>query len=285
MDIDFRAGRPGDAATLGSIAYRAFKSIADKHNFPPDFPSTEVATAMLSSLLTNPQFYSVVAASERRAIGSNFMDERAIIGGIGPISVDPDVQDRGVGKQLMLQALERVRERAMPGVRLLQSAYHMRSLSLYTKLGFDTRETISVMFGEPLNLDSAQFRVRAAVKGDLDECNRLCEYVHGFDRGGELAETINHGAAYVVESGGHIAGYSTGVSFGGHTVAESDDAICAIIGATREFHEPGFLVPSRNGKVMRWCLERGFRIVFQMTLMTIGMYNEPRGAYLPSVLF
>ena len=34
-----------------------------------------------------------------------------------------------------------------------------------------------------------------------------------------------------------------------------------------------------------WCLANGFRLVMQMTLMTIGFYNEPAGAYLPSVLY
>jgi len=33
------------------------------------------------------------------------------------------------------------------------------------------------------------------------------------------------------------------------------------------------------------CLANGFRLVMQMTLMTIGLYNEPAGAYLPSVLY
>jgi hypothetical protein len=32
-------------------------------------------------------------------------------------------------------------------------------------------------------------------------------------------------------------------------------------------------------------LNRGLRVVQPMTLMTIGLYNEPQGAYLPSILF
>ena len=31
--------------------------------------------------------------------------------------------------------------------------------------------------------------------------------------------------------------------------------------------------------------EAGLKLVFQMTLMTIGLYNEPTGAYMPSVLY
>lgn len=36
---------------------------------------------------------------------------------------------------------------------------------------------------------------------------------------------------------------------------------------------------------MRWCLEEGLRVVQPMALMTMGPYAEPKGAYLPSVLY
>ena len=32
-------------------------------------------------------------------------------------------------------------------------------------------------------------------------------------------------------------------------------------------------------------LENGLKVVEPMTLMTLGLYNEPTGAYLPSVLY
>jgi hypothetical protein len=44
------------------------------------------------------------------------------------------------------------------------------------------------------------------------------------------------------------------------------------------------LVPTRNAALMRWCLQHGLRIVQPMSLMTMGPYAEPNGAYLPSVL-
>ena len=48
---------------------------------------------------------------------------------------------------------------------------------------------------------------------------------------------------------------------------------------------PGIFVPTRNAALFRWCLESGLRVVQPMTLMTIGLYNEPAGAYLPSILY
>ena len=51
------------------------------------------------------------------------------------------------------------------------------------------------------------------------------------------------------------------------------------------FGGPGFLLPTRNGALLRWCLGLGLRIVQPMTLMTTGLYNEPQGAYLASILY
>ena len=54
---------------------------------------------------------------------------------------------------------------------------------------------------------------------------------------------------------------------------------------TKSFAGPGILVPTRNAGLFRWCLFNGLRVVEPMTLMTTGLYNEPAGAFLPSVLF
>jgi hypothetical protein len=77
----------------------------------------------------------------------------------------------------------------------------------------------------------------------------------------------------------------TGVGFFGHTVAESNDDLKALIAAAAEFAGPGFLLPTRNSEVFRWCLEQGLRVTQPLTLMSIGLYNEPRAAFLPSILF
>src|SRR5919202_4613458 len=100
MDATLRPGRPEDANTCGEICYEAFKAIAAQHNFPPDFPSREVAVDLLRMLLSHPGFYAVVAEADGRIVGSNFLDERSTIAGLGPITVDPVVQDSGAGPQL-----------------------------------------------------------------------------------------------------------------------------------------------------------------------------------------
>ena len=285
MEICFRAGKPDDAEICGSICYGAFKAIADQHNFPPDFSDRETAVGLLSELLARKDIYSVVAESSGRIIGSNFLWENTAIAGVGPITVDPAVQNSAIGRQLMEDVLRRARERHFMGVRLLQSAYHNRSLSLYTKLGFDAREPLSNLQGPRIGIEIPDHPVRRATQDDLDDCNRLCIRVHGHDRGPEVLDAIKQGSATLVEHDGRVTGYATMVGFFGHAVGESNDDLKALIGAANEFPGPGFMLPTRNSELLRWCLDKGLRIMQPMTLMTIGLYNEPAGVFLPSVIY
>jgi GNAT superfamily N-acetyltransferase len=285
MDVTLRPGRPEDATTCGAICYEAFKAIASQHNFPPDFSSREVAVDLLSLWLSHPGFYTVVAEAEGRIMGSNVLDERSTIAGLGPITVEPSGQNGGIGRRLMEALLERAAQRRFPGVRLVQAAYHHRSLSLYAKLGFTIREPLAGMQGTPFRVTIPGYTVRQATEGDLAACNRVCSRVHGHDRSGELRDAIHQGTATVVEHDGRITGYATAVGWLAHAVGESNAELKALIGAAPAYVGPGFLLPTRNTELFRWCLAHGLRVVVVMTLMSTGLYNEPAGAYLPSVIY
>lgn len=284
-EVTIREATPADAAVCGEICYRAFSTISAEHNFPCDIPNQEVAIGLLGMMFSHPGFYCLVAESDGRIIGSNCLDERSIIAGIGPITVDPGVQNRGAGRELMKVVMDRARERGAPGIRLVQAAFHNRSLALYTRLGFDIREPLACLQGQPLQRTIAGCAVRAAETADLDACNALSLQVHGFDRARELADGIQQKSALVVERGGRITGYASSLAFFGHATAETNVDLQALIASPDSFGGPGILVPSRNTTVLRWCLGNGLRIVQPMTLMSTGLYNEPDGAWLPSVSF
>jgi predicted N-acetyltransferase YhbS len=283
--VTLRPGGSTDTIACGRICYEAFAAIARQHNFAPDFPSVEIATDLIAMLLSHPGFFSVVAETGGRVVGSNFLDERSAIAGVGPITVDPNVQNLRIGRRLMQAVLDRAAERNFPGVRLLQSAYHHRSLSLYATLGFLPRESIACMQGSAIGVVPAGHQVRRAVEADLEACNRVCALVHGHDRAGETLDAIKLGTATVVEQEGRVTGYATDLGFIAHAVGETNRDLMALIGAAPAFAGPGILVPLRNGTLFQWCLGRGLRVVQVMTLMTTGLYNEPAGAYLPSVLY
>ncbi|MGB7282867.1 MAG: hypothetical protein WBE13_11435 [Candidatus Acidiferrum sp.] len=249
--VSIRRATAADAEVCGRICFEAFTALANRHNFPPDFPAPEVSIGVLSAMFSHPGFFCVVAEQEGKIIGSNCLDERTSIA----------------------------------GVRLVQAAYHNRSLSLYAKLGFVVREPLSCMRGPAMQKMLPGYWVRPAVAGDLAGCNDLCKKIHGHERGGELQDAIEHGTAIVAERDGRVTAYASSMAFSGHAVGDTNEDLKALIAAAAAFQGPGILVPTRNAGLFRWCLENGLRVVQPMTLMTMGHYNEPAGAYLPSILY
>ena len=283
--ISLRPGRVEDAQVAGTICYKAFKTISGQHNFPEDFPSPEVAADLLSFLFSHQNVYSVVAELDGQVVGSNFLWKTGSIAGVGPITVAPAVQNGQIGRQLMEDVLAHARQQSFAGVRLVQAAYHGRSLSLYTKLGFVAREPLSVLQGPALGLEIPGYTVRAATIADVEAGNQLSFNIHGHTREQELIDAVQQGTATVVKRGGRITGYATLIGFFGYALGETNDDLKALIGAAPAFAGPGFMLPTRNTELFRWCLEQGLQVVQPLTLMSWGLYNEPAGAYLPSIIY
>ena len=281
-----RPAAPPDGEELARIMYDAFESIAARHSFPIEPGSREFSRFLIDRMLADPGIHGIVAEREARVVGSLFADERDPIVGIGPISVDPAAQDGGAGRAMLEAALCREQERGAPGVRLVQTAYHYRSLSLYAKLGFQVRELLVVLAGEPpATAVPPGAAVRPAVAEDLPALAELCGCVHGHGRDAETAEAVARGVATVVERGGRVTGYATTLGYAGHAVGETDDDLRALIAGASELRGLGLLLPARNAALLGWALTHGLRIVQTSTLMTIGLYNEPAGAWLPSILY
>ncbi len=92
-EIKLRPASPGDVDALSSICYGAFAGINDRHGFPPDFLSVDVARGLMQYMLGQPEHvYSVVAEAGGRVVGSNFLWEGGAVAGVGPITVDPAAQ-------------------------------------------------------------------------------------------------------------------------------------------------------------------------------------------------
>jgi predicted N-acetyltransferase YhbS len=283
MKITLRPAKPEDTQACASICFEAFKSISQAHNFPLDIPAPEVASQIISWMFSHPGFYTVVAEADGRIVGSNALDKRNAILGIGPITVDPGVQNKAVGRALMADVMARGTK--APGIRLVQAAFHNRSLSLYTKLGFEVREPLACINGPRIQRKLAGYEIRPALPADLEPCAAVCRKVHGHDRSGELLDAIKQGSATVVEHHSRITGYATIIGFFGHAVGETNNDLKALIGATPAIAGSGFLLPTRNAELFRWCLAQGLRVTQPLTLMSVGLYNEPAGAFLPSITY
>jgi len=287
VNITIRAAVAADSEACGRIIYDAFKGITGRHGFAPHFATVEVAIQRANFCINHPSIFGVVAETDGQVIGSNFLDERGPIRGLGPITVDSQVQVRGAGRRLMAAGLERARGAA--GVRLVQDSFNMLSISLYASLGFEVKEPLLLMRGKPNDKPSPGVEVRPLKSEDLDECAELCKRVHGFEDLNELKDALQGLSPLVALREGHIAAYAVAVtsSSRNHAVADTDEDMEALLlGAAAMISEPlSFLLPVRQASFFRWCLSEGFRAVMPMTLMTMGKYQKPEGCYLPSVLY
>ncbi|MEQ8357825.1 MAG: GNAT family N-acetyltransferase [Kiloniellaceae bacterium] len=286
MTIQLRAAAPSDAEACGGIMFKAFEAIAREHGFTPDFPSAEAAAGLAANLIGNPAVFGVVAEQAGRIVGSNFMSETDAIRGVGPITVDPAVQGRGVGRRLMQEVIERAG--AKSGVRLLQDAFNMRSYGLYASLGFEVREPVLVMTGRPAGKPAPGGRVRVLTLTDLDSCAELSRRVLGVSRRQDLVDALGNLSPLVAERDGSITGYMTAPTFwiANHGIGETDEDLRnLILSAAESSDSVSFLLPTRQSALLRWCLDQGLRAVKPMTLMSLGEYRRPSGAYMPSVFY
>jgi len=287
MAVNIRRAAPSDSEACGRIIFKAFENIAREHGFAPDFPSPEAGIQLARSFISDPNVFAVVAEENGRVVGSNFLSEKDPIRGVGPITVDPHAQGRGVGRRLMEAVIERGRNAV--GIRLLQDGFNMRSLSLYASLGFEVREPVVLMAGRPMRKPAIGAVVRPLTKHDLEACGELHSRIHGFSRSGELAAAVPSFAPVIVERGGRLTGYLAAPTFwiANHSVAETEDDMRALIlGAGTAAAEPlSFLLPSRQASLFRWCLDNGLRAVKPMTIMTMGEYRTPQGNFTPSVFY
>ena len=282
--ITYRSATPNDIERLGTIAYEAFYKVSTDHNFPPDLPTPEVGIGLAEMVVGRNDIFSVVAENGK-ILGSNFLWEADEIDGVGPITVDPAEQNSSIGRELMERVIRRSAEKGKAGIRLVQAAYHNRSLALYTKLGFDVVEPLSAINGNPFTAEIENRTVRELTTKDVEAANKLCIATHGISRKNEISGAAQAGSGLVVENDGKLSGYATLLGFFGHAVTSTNDDLKALIGSGREIAGVGFLLPTRNGDLLRWCFENGLRIVMPLSLMSKGYYQTPRNPFLPSILY
>ena len=284
MTAKLRPAVDADAGECGRIIHAAFKDVDERHAFTPGFSSEEHATNVARLFIGLASIHSIVAEDEGRLLGAVFLDQGDPIKSIGLIAVDPASQRRGVGRQLMQAALDHAGDAR--GVRLIQAAFNTHAMGLYASLGFEVKEPIVSMIGQPRSLPPAGVTTRPITSTDLESCAALCRRIHGVDRTVSLQDAVNLFTPTALLRDGRIVAYSY-IVYGGSLawgVAETHEdleALLLVLGASAPA-PLRFNVPTRDTRFFRWCLEQGMRIDRPLTLMARGWYQEPRGPYFPS---
>jgi GNAT superfamily N-acetyltransferase len=284
MPLELMPLQPGQVPELARICHDAFGDLHDRHAVARYIPDIATAEMILSQLAARPDYSGVVAVLDGRAVGSNFLLHADAVAGIGPITVDPAIQGRGIGRALMEWVLAERERRGIADVRLFQEAINTTSLSLYTRLGFVWRAAATAMQPTPAASDDPT--IRSIGTGDLEAVRRLSEATYGFSRAGDAERLLAAGIpGFLREREGRAVGYRI-VSLFGHAGAESEDDLLALIAHSARHAPPPlarFLCPLHRPELFRRCLEAGHRALKQLSYLSHGDYREPAGAYLPSI--
>jgi predicted N-acetyltransferase YhbS len=284
-DAVIRPIRAEDIEACGQVLYRSFRHVAESHGFPPELPTLAYAMRVAVSCAMHPATYGVVAVLKGELVGSGFIDQRDQIFGIGPVSVDVELQGSGIGRRLMEVLMDKGRKAA--GIRLVQDAFNTLSLGLYASLGLAVKQPLAQMNGRPRSRPAADVKVRPMTKRDLKSCADLYLRVHGVRRINESRDALRLKSAFVLVRDGRIRAYTTGLAYWGHGAAETTkDMQDLILGAETYMLDPlNFIVPLRQAELFRWCLDQGLRLVKPMNMMATGLYQEPRGCFFPSAIY
>jgi predicted N-acetyltransferase YhbS len=287
MAVTLRPAAISDIDTCGRIIHKAMTNVATQHGFASLIPTVEAGIRVARARITDPSGFGVIVEQAGQVIGSAFMSEGDPIRGVGPITVVPGIQGRGIGRQLMQAVLERGVGSA--SMRLVQDAFNTASMSLYASLGFEVKEPLVLITGMPLHRAPDGVVARPMTMDDLDACASLCKRVLGFERTVDLQHALEVSSPTVVLRSGRPTAYASMLPLTpqAHAVAESVEDLAALLTGAAEgsLASHSFLLPTRQAECFRWCLRERLRAVSPLTLMAVGEYQDPRGCYVPSLLY
>lgn len=285
MPTELMTPGPEHAPELARLFHEAFCALQDRHATPRDIDSLETARHVIEWFIGRVDGFRVAAVVDGRLAGGNFLDMDDPVAGLGPVFVDPAVQAKGLGRRLMQAAIDHALDRGVQSIRLFQEAINTTSLSLYTSLGFDWRDSAAVMEAKSAAEDDAS--VRAMTLDDLGIAEDLSKRHFRTSRRNGVAAALRAGMpAFVRERSGKAAGYFL-PGFVGHGAAESvDDALALIVQAARRSPagDTRFFCPLSQPDLFRRCLAAGCRTLKVMSYMSYGPYDPPREVWMPSIL-
>ena len=70
-----------------------------------------MASGLMKAFSSHPNVITVAAEGDGQLLGVNFLDCRTPVGGVGPICVDPNTQQKGVGRRLMEAVVKNGKDR------------------------------------------------------------------------------------------------------------------------------------------------------------------------------
>ena len=235
-DISVRPLQESDICTADHImrlAFGTFLGLPDPASFMSD------ASYVRTRWKANPNA-AFAAEINNEVVGSNFATNWGSVGFFGPLTIRPDLWDRGVGKRLMEPVMECFDKWQTKHAGLFTFAHSQKHIGLYQKFGFYPRFLTAIM-SKPVELtrrvsvwtkfSDAPMSERAAI---MDACRELTDAIYeGLDVGHEIRAVADQklGNTVLLWNGSKLTGLAVCHSGAG---TEAGSGVCYIkFGAVR----------------------------------------------------
>lgn len=275
-----------DVVRAGEVIVAAFNDVFARHGFPPPFPSTAAGIGLARGYLQLEPQECFVAEEGGRVVGSGFLHLRGATAGIGPITVDPAFQSKGVGKELMMTVIRAGRN--CPSLRLVQDTFNTVSFPLYSKLGFTACGTIASLGSQELRPATRPrgVAIREATAEDTVRIAALDTKLTGIARTQDIHYFLHQSPQLMSFIDGKLSGHLCMLRMGesvflGPAAATEPAALKALISHAVEKERGKVLrmrLPVRHNELLLDLMKMGFRIEALQTYMVRGPWKAPKGA-------
>lgn len=284
MSVTVRQMQEGDVPRVGAIMVAAFNAVFHQHGYPAPFSSLGVGTSLALGYLRLEPATCFTAIRDGVIVGSGFLHPRGDTAGVGPITVDPDAQDRGTGQKIMDTVLEAGQR--CPSLRLVQDAFNVVSFPLYSKLGFEVRGVVAALVGQKIReTPPADIEIQDWQTADIEPLSELDTRLTGISRVEDFRFFHTQPPHLVARLNGQPAGYLCFLRTGAGTflgpAAATDQAVLRALILSAVQREAGRALrmrfPARHVGLLQELLALGFRVENLQTYMVRGPWTQPAG--------
>jgi len=285
MTFEIRRMTREDIPEVGRIGVEAFNDLMARHNRPPLYPDPQVGPLAATAYLSIDAEHSLVATEDGHVVGSIFYRRRGETVSVGPATVAPVAQGRGVGTKLFQYVIDR--EPNAGSMRIMQDSLNLPSFELLVRIGYALGEEVAMFtlpggFREERESDPA---VRMARVEDMIDILAMDRRLFGSDRRRDFDFLRRFGKILTLHSGRALQGYLAQMPTPGRTMlgpggADSSESLMRLIlhAVGETLGELSLILPACSENV-KPLLVTGFRLVGLSNLMYRGGWQVPPGAY------
>src|SRR5271170_6842769 len=224
-----------DAARIVRLAFGTYLGAPDPETFWSD-------RDYVHGRRSAPHVASFAAKLDGKLVGSNFATQWGSVGFLGPLTVRPDLQERGIAQALLAKTMEQFESWGTPHVGLFTFSHSAKHVALYQRYGFYARFLTAIMSAKAVRQGATGWsRFSALGQAHREEALRPCrdatESIYpGPDLSDEIAATqaLGLGDTVLVEGSGGIAAFAV-CHYGPRSEAGADTCFIKF-GAVRDGH-------------------------------------------------